>query len=278
MDIYASNFNLDSAKNLNARNVILPCPPTANFTVNQQTVCANQPVTFTDQSKRLVNQWQWTFEGGTPATYSGQQPPPVYYPDTGLFYVQLAVSNPYGSDNVVKTNYIHVLPGPLPLTVPTEFQLKEGDEVTIETCARGSTYQWQPLVAVLQNEDTLLTVQPDETQTYHCTVVTNNGCNAHCQYTVKVQSGLLLPTAFSPNGDGVNDIFRILNTNITLKHFEIYNRWGELVFFTTDLQTGWDGTYKGVEQELGVYVWHADYVVTKNGKRKSAKGNVTLVK
>lgn len=225
-----------------------------------------------------MNNWQWTFEGGTPATYNGQHPPPVFYSDTGYYFVQLAVSSPYGSDNMVKANYIHVLPGPEPVAVQNEFQIKEGDEVTLAACARGSAYQWQPLAAMIQNEDTLLIVQPDNTQNYSCTVATANGCTTMCSYEVKVQSGLLLPTGFSPNGDGVNDIFHILNTNITLKNFEIYNRWGEVVFKTSDIQTGWDGIYKGVEQDAGVYVWYADYIVTKSGKRKSAKGNVTLLR
>lgn len=275
--VYASNFSLDSAYS-SSRNVILPCPPTANFTANRPIICVNQSVTFTDSSKRLVNNWQWTFEGGTPATYNGQHPPPVFYSDTGYYYVQLAVSSPYGSDNVVKANYIQVLPGPQPVAVQNEFQIKEGDEVTLTACARGSTYQWQPSVAVLQNEDTLLSVQPENTQNYSCTVATANGCTTMCSYEVKVQSGLLLPTAFSPNGDGINDVFRILNTNITLKNFEIYNRWGELVFKTSDIQSGWNGIYKGVEQAAGVYVWYADYIVTKSGKRKSAMGNVTLLR
>ena len=277
-DIYASNFNVDSAWTLHSRNVIIPCAPTAAFTATPQTVCANQPVTFSDQSTGLITGWQWSFAGGTPDTYNGKDPPPIYYADTGMYAVELSVSNQYGNNYLQKTDYIHVMPAPAPVAVETSFQLKEGDEVTLYTCALGNSYQWQPPVAVLENEDTLLTIQPDETQNYTCTVATANGCTATCSYEVNVQSGLLLPTAFSPNGDGVNDIFRILNTNIILQSFEIYNRWGGLVFQTNDIQSGWDGNYENREQPIGVYVWLANYVITKTGKPKTAKGNVTLVR
>jgi gliding motility-associated-like protein len=162
--------------------------------------------------------------------------------------------------------------------VAQSFQLKEGDEITLEACARGDSYQWQPLTAITLHEDTLLGAQPDEATVYTAAVTTANGCRADCVYEVKVLNGLLVPTGFSPNGDGVNDLFRILNTNIKLNNLSIYNRWGNLVFSTANITEGWDGTYQNTEQELGVYTWAATYTITKTGKQKSAKGNVTLVR
>ncbi len=90
---------------------------------------------------------------------------------------------------------------------------------------------------------------------------------------------LVIPSAFSPNGDGKNDYFFLLNRNfVSLDYFEVYNRWGELVYSTTDIRAkGWDGTYKGQIQDLGVYIYKAQ-VVDKGGQVKTKTGNVTLIK
>ncbi len=90
---------------------------------------------------------------------------------------------------------------------------------------------------------------------------------------------LIIPSAFSPNGDGKNDYFFLLNRNfVSLDYFEVYNRWGELVYSTTDIHAkGWDGTFKGQLQDLGVYVFKAQ-VVDKGGQVKTKTGNVTLIK
>jgi gliding motility-associated-like protein len=163
--------------------------------------------------------------------------------------------------------------------VAQSFQLKEGDEITLEACARGDSYQWQPLTAITLHEDTLLGAQPDEATVYTAAVTTANGCRADCVYEVKVLNGLLVPTGFSPNGDGVNDLFRILNTNIKLNNLSIYNRWGNLVFSTANITEGWDGTYQNTEQELACtpgqpHLHHHQNRQTKIGQRECDVGAV----
>jgi gliding motility-associated-like protein len=87
------------------------------------------------------------------------------------------------------------------------------------------------------------------------------------------------PSAFTPNLDGHNDVFRILGdpTNV-YKDFSlsIYNRWGQRVFVSRDPATGWDGTYVNTPQEVGVYFYLAEFAV--NGKRELLKGDVTLIR
>lgn len=90
---------------------------------------------------------------------------------------------------------------------------------------------------------------------------------------------LVIPSAFSPNGDGKNDYFFLLNRNfVRLDYFEVYNRWGELVYTTTDIHAkGWDGTFKGQMSDIGVYVYKAQ-VIDRGGQVKTKTGNVTLIK
>ena len=86
-----------------------------------------------------------------------------------------------------------------------------------------------------------------------------------------------MPTAFTPNGDYKNELFKIpAGTTFSLKSFTIYNRWGELVFRTNNVQQGWDGTQKGVPANAGLYV----YAIVGSDQQKEVvfRGTVLLIK
>jgi len=99
--------------------------------------------------------------------------------------------------------------------------------------------------------------------------------------TVKVEyrnCHVYFPTAFTPNGDGLNDIARMGGDLLGINKFKlsIYNRWGQRVFYTEDPTKGWDGMYKGVYAELGVYQFLIQF--TYYGKEELRKGDVTLIR
>jgi gliding motility-associated-like protein len=105
-----------------------------------------------------------------------------------------------------------------------------------------------------------------------------NGCEDTITKRINLKPYIDLPNAFSPNGDGNNDGIRLIYRGIrVLQYYKIYNRWGELIFETSDLNQGWDGTYKGTDQELGVYVAHV--TATDNyGTAIDFKKNITLLR
>jgi PKD repeat protein len=82
--------------------------PVAVFSANKTIIVEHEFVTFTDASTINTADWEWTFEGGTPATYSGKTPPPIQYNTMGLYDVSLRVSNNAGHNTMVKSNYINV--------------------------------------------------------------------------------------------------------------------------------------------------------------------------
>jgi gliding motility-associated-like protein len=86
-----------------------------------------------------------------------------------------------------------------------------------------------------------------------------------------------VPNAFSPNGDGVNDLVKVEGKGITDIEFTIYNRWGEIVFRTHDATQGWDGIYKGKAQDMEVYAYYVNAGFI-DGSRKELKGNITLLR
>lgn len=123
-------------------------------------------------------------------------------------------------------------------------------------------------------------VSPEGTTTYIVVGVNDNGCEFRDTITVYVISPPIhLPDAFSPNGDGVDDVFRPLplKLNPIEFSFQIFNRWGEEVFSTSKYQDGWNGTYKNVLQPLDVYVYILRGVGF-DGHVSRLQGNVTLVR
>jgi gliding motility-associated-like protein len=89
---------------------------------------------------------------------------------------------------------------------------------------------------------------------------------------------LYIPTAFTPNGDGQNDIFRLVRPyGQMLLEFRVFNRWGMEVFSTTDLLKGWDGTFKGLPQPVGSYVYIIRYK-NRDGIEKQLNGAVHLLR
>src|SRR5690606_29263673 len=98
--------------------------------------------------------------------------------------------------------------------------------------------------------------------------------NIKVEYDPKVG----MPNAFSPNGDGLNDVFKMQNIQYEkLLAFQIFNRYGQLVFETQNPNIGWDGTFKGKEAALDVYYYRIQYTIP-GGIRRDVKGDVVLIR
>jgi gliding motility-associated-like protein len=144
----------------------------------------------------------------------------------------------------------------------------------------GGSYEWSP-AGLLDNSfiaSPLATINSDTR--FILTVKDEMGCKASDTMKLRVLNGptFYVPTAFTPNGDGLNDIFRPTPVGIaSIDFFRIFNRYGELVYETHDPGQGWDGTYRGVKQNAGNYVWWIRGTDRK-GEAKLLKGNVVLIR
>lgn len=130
--------------------------------------------------------------------------------------------------------------------------------------------------------DTADAIQVNDEGQYWVTVTSKESCQS--ADTVMVLWGgqpFYLPNAFTPDGDGLNDEFKPVQRYDLVKtyHLYIYNRWGQLIFETSDINTGWDGTYKGNPAEQGTYVYKIVYTSPSTGNEpQSVAGSVMLVR
>jgi gliding motility-associated-like protein len=98
----------------------------------------------------------------------------------------------------------------------------------------------------------------------------------NCDSVYVPPNEVFIPDAFSPNGDGNNDVLFVRGNNIKTMHIAIYDRWGEKVFESNDQSTGWDGTYKGKELNSSVFMYYCTWKYLDGGEFRQ-KGDITLV-
>lgn len=140
---------------------------------------------------------------------------------------------------------------------------------------------WEPILG-LSNDNTFdVNAAPINTTTYYLTV-DNGTCKATDSLVVTAEcSSIYVPNAFTPNNDGVNDVFKAVGKEIQNFKLVVYNRWGEKIFQTLNIDLGWDGTYKGAQAPLGVYIWELE-ASDKNGEpiinETQSRGIVSLVR
>ena len=144
----------------------------------------------------------------------------------------------------------------------------------------GVTYTWTPPNGLTCVDCPNPTATPGDTTIYTVTITTPDNCTDEKEITIitKIRCGEhLIPTVFSPNGDGLNDQFKIYGKCIVAIKMQVYDRWGERVFITEDLLEGWDGTFNGQIMNTGSYVYQID-ISFKDGTVITETGNVNLMR
>lgn len=138
------------------------------------------------------------------------------------------------------------------------------------------TYVWSSNIGITSDS-----IYPVRYGTYFALVFDDLNCSDTTQYTIEYEPccKVTLPNAFTPNGDGLNDQFRVIGYGqIELVSFEIFNRWGNKVFRTTVLDDGWDGNYKNLHAPLGTYFYVIKYKCHFTGSVEQKQGDVTLIR
>ena len=174
-----------------------------------------------------------------------------------------------------------VYPSPQILAMPKDQIIAAGSTVVLTPVISGTglSYSWSPAEGLSDAHVAAPVASPDSTTLYTLTVSTIEGCLATGKVSIGVFKNLAMPNAFSPNGDGRNDVFRIPpEIPLAISGFQIYNRQGALLFSTQDGRKGWDGRYGGRLQAAGTYIWVIEYVNPLTKSAVMQRGTVELVR
>ena len=212
-----------------------------------------------------------------------QNPPLLCYDSIGLFAVGMGCIYSNGFRSASLDPYsIKIIDAPYYIAADTQhIKVHFPDIVTLSACASGDNYKWEPTEDGACTSCTNYSIKPFSNKIYTCTVSNNNGCSKICIYTVEVEDApeaLYIPSAFTPNGDGLNDVFTPVLLNKTVVLFRIYNRWGEKIIEQHDSNSSWDGSYKGKAVEAGVYLYSVVYTDTNDNLQKTLTGIIALVR
>jgi gliding motility-associated-like protein len=174
---------------------------------------------------------------------------------------------------------ITVAAGPAASVVASPTTIIVGNQTQLNASG-GGTYSWSPPTGLSCINCSNPIATPITTTDYCVLVTDGNGCTDSACLTIHVEipcDELFVPTAFSPNNDGHNELVCLRGTCIQTFYFVIYNRWGEKVFETTDQNRCWDGTYKGKLENTAVFVYNLNATLT-SGEKISRKGNISLIR
>ncbi|MFC4262123.1 gliding motility-associated C-terminal domain-containing protein [Ferruginibacter yonginensis] len=255
----------------------------ANFTFNINYGCDKNVVSFNHDGANAVNNWLWTFTNHPNSTL---QNPVVTYTNFENKTITLIVSNGVCKDTSTTTlsfaNYLKAAFEVTPLICPQK-------PATFINNSVGQIVEWKWIMG----NGSIINVKDPAPQFY--VPLTSSDYNALPTLIIKNSFGcfdttkknievvyscfIAVPSAFTPNGDGLNDFLYPLkayrSTNLA---FSIYNRFGQRVFFSTIWQNKWDGKFKGLPQDPGTYVWTLEYLDLETNRKVYQKGTSILIR
>ena len=259
---------------------IKPSPVTAS---GNDTLCVGEKTQFAASG---ASRYQWY-----PSLYldNPQSAQPVFTAskDTSLTYKVVGYSE---HDCFADTGYVSVKAFPVPkMNIPAdEIVLNSGASVRLLTNSSPdiTSWQWQPVAGLDNAFIAEPLASPRQTTTYSVVASNGGGCVSRDQITIEVvckNTSVFIPNTFSPNNDGINEIFYPRGTGLfNVKSFRIFNRWGQLVFERYNVSPnssadGWNGKFNNKELQSDVYIYMME-VICENGFSIPLKGNVTLLR
>jgi len=270
--IATSNYGCTSnalTKNFNIKDI-----PDINITVKDG--CVNKAISFIAQktdSLTTINSWYWNFGDGL-SSYA--QNTDHSYAIKGIYSVELIVGATNGCNGYVsktiRINRANAFAGKDTVVLKNTPFFLHG--------SGGNFYTWSPATGLSNPNISNPVGNATDNITYSLTVETLEGCidTSSIRVTVFKGSAIYVPTGFTPNNDGRNDILKPTYFGIkSLSYFTIYNRWGQKVFSTNNMNTGWNGSLDGPNSDTGSFVWilRATDLI---GKIYNLKGVFTLLR
>ena len=262
-------------------NAIFFIKPSAVVDIQANNACIDQPVSFTTQvaGASTISQWSWNFGDGQTSSI---QNPVHSYTRGGNKVVKLTTTDETGCASIVTKNVfinqVFANAGKDTFVVKNISSPLHGSVTQLGTA--NITYNWSPPTGLSTTNILNPDVKIQDDQSYQLTVTSDDGCVAADSVNVKIFHGsfVYVPNGFTPNGDGLNDLLRPSMIGVAkLYYFNVYDRWGQLMYSTSDEGKGWNGRSGSVDQPAGVYIWTLkaiDYI----GQVLQRKGTTTLIR
>jgi gliding motility-associated-like protein len=244
-------------------------------------ICINLPVPIKNNTIDTLGStihYLWTFPNGQTSAQTNPVGPTFSTP--GNYFISLSVNTDQCPTPLhTFTKSVSIDKPRSGLRYPVEIGVIN---LPLDLHARnfGANVLWKPNVYLNNAQSFNPVFISDKEQEYTIEITTKTGCITVDTQQVKLVKDIAIyvPSAFTPNGDGVNDLLRPVSYGVKqLHYFRIYNRWGELYYETQTTKNGWDGTYKNVKQNNQTVVWVLE-AIGADGKVFTKKGTSILIR
>src|SRR3989344_1931919 len=266
--------------------IVVNAIPTIQFAGDVLTGCAPLDVVLTDQSSPVSSAVTWTFGDGSP---NSNQLGSVAHTFTspGCYDITLSTTSNGCSNTATVANYICVLPkadASFYINDPTQ-TISDPTFDCINTSINATSYTWE-----FGDGTGSTLIHPSHTYpalpgNYTIVLYANNagGCIDSAKINVSIKDELIfhIPNAFTPDGDEFNNTFKpVFYSGFDPYSYSLtmYDRWGEILFESHDVEFGWDGTYNGELAKEGIYTWTIKFKDVDNDKKHVRSGHVSLIK
>lgn len=254
--------------------------PTISISASKNPICKgdNATITATVTNGGTAPVYKWMINGNIASNNSSYSS--VNFADgdkiscslTSSFTCALPASS---SDIIMKVN-----PVPTVSFNPAEVILPYGNTYQMQPVTNGAitSYLWTPGTFLSNNKIPKPIVNTPQNQIYSLTVTNASDCRANAAISIVVFKDFRMPNSFMPAGKNKQFIIPRLYQSLKIHYFKIFNRYGQMIFETTDVAKGWDGTINGQAQPVGAYVWIIEYEHPITKKTILAKGSAMLIR
>jgi gliding motility-associated-like protein len=230
--------------------VVPGTPPPALLSYNTDIICLGDSLNLVaNTGQNLIYTWR---KGTTPLGSSLSR---LSVTEQGTYYVE--VKN--DKNGCSATDSVAIRTESISLITPKKLSVQRGNTVALPATVKSSSYpvqyNWIPLTSVMGGNDSIPLVSPPQTTTYQVQVISPAGCVVEDTIQVVVFDLMYIPDAFSPNGDGINDLLEIRNGEEQIEDIKVFNRWGEVVYQAPNYATAWNGFYNGQVVPAGSYIY-----------------------
>lgn len=254
--------------------------PRIQLPAKDTTICVSDSIDLNVSSLPAGVNYQYNW---APSTYlrDNSSANNKFFGPVGDFKYVITSTTPIAGCSSKDSFTIHVVPPfEFQWVAPVDTTIRYGDQIQFDSESEAIYWLWAPVTYLSDPTAKAPYATPLENIHYNVVGINQYGCKDTADVNVKViyepNSGL--PNAFTPNGDGLNDIFKVENLRFDkMTEFRVFNRYGEVVFYTQDPRKGWDGSYNGKPAAVDVYFYTVKLVLP-NGTERAFKGEVTLLR
>ena len=280
-------LNVTSNENCSAnleRDIVIHSLPQVDFLVDRE-VCEDDLVNFTNNSLTDggITFAKWDFGD---ASFSNDENPIHSFRNSNFYTISLEIETEFGCSGFIKKeNFIQVMESPLARFSMSEnkVSLLSSEIIFTNFSDENLYFEWDFDNGIINLEDRVVSNSFSETGLFEVLLYVENefGCKDELIHEVVVEEefSVFFPTAFTPNNDGLNDVFEVKVNGVYSFEMKIYNRWGEMVYFSDNIDHGWDGkeSLSNDVIENGTYLYHI-YVTDNNEKPWVYNGELNLMK